>query len=70
MVWKDELKASIYLDDVVAPIASGAVAGNLLTLVQTGLTRNTNYYYTITAVGMSGSATPKNLSPFPIHTNP
>ncbi|MEI8332836.1 MAG: hypothetical protein WCH74_03120 [Chloroflexota bacterium] len=56
------------------PAMTGAstftVAGNLLTLVQTGLTRNTNYYYTITAVGMSGSATPKNLSPFPIHTNP
>jgi hypothetical protein len=32
VVWKDEVKCSIYLDDVVAQISSGAVAGNVLTL--------------------------------------
>jgi hypothetical protein len=32
MVWKDECKAWIYLDDVAAPISSGKVAGNVITL--------------------------------------
>ena len=32
MAWKDEVKRSIYLDDVVAPIGSGSVSGNVITL--------------------------------------
>ncbi|MCF7732400.1 MAG: DUF2341 domain-containing protein [Akkermansiaceae bacterium] len=32
VVWKDEAKVSLYLDGVVAPISSGSVAGNVLTL--------------------------------------
>ena len=32
MAWKDEVKRSIYLDDVVAPIGSGSAAGNVITL--------------------------------------
>jgi alpha-L-fucosidase len=32
VVWKDELKQSFYLDDAVAPISSGTVSDNLLTL--------------------------------------
>jgi alpha-L-fucosidase len=32
MVWKDEVRRSIYLDDAVAPISSGSVSGNLITL--------------------------------------
>ena len=32
MVWKDEVKRSIYLDAVVAPICSGSVFGNVITL--------------------------------------
>ena len=32
MVWKDEVKRSIYLDAVVAPIGSGSVFGNVITL--------------------------------------
>ncbi|MEI7902792.1 MAG: sialate O-acetylesterase, partial [bacterium] len=30
--WRDTAKRSIYLDDAVAPVASGVVAGNVLTL--------------------------------------
>jgi hypothetical protein len=32
VVWRDTAKRSFYLDDAVAPIASGAVNGNVLTL--------------------------------------
>ena len=32
VVWQDEEKTSFYLDDVLAPIGSGTVAGNVLTL--------------------------------------
>jgi hypothetical protein len=32
MAWKDEMKRYIYLDDVVAPISTGAVSGNVITL--------------------------------------
>jgi hypothetical protein len=32
MVWKDECKAWIYLDGVAAPISSGKVSGNVITL--------------------------------------
>ena len=32
IVWRDTAKRSFYLDDAVAPIASGAVNGNVLTL--------------------------------------
>jgi len=32
VVWKDEVKKDIYLDDVAAPISAGSVSGNVLTL--------------------------------------
>jgi len=32
VVWKDEIKKDIYLDNVVAPISTGSVSGNILTL--------------------------------------
>ncbi|MCX6880553.1 MAG: DUF2341 domain-containing protein [Verrucomicrobia bacterium] len=32
VVWKDEVKISLYLDDMVAPVNSGSVTGNVLTL--------------------------------------
>jgi len=32
MAWKDEMKRYVYLDGVVAPIAAGAVSGNVITL--------------------------------------
>ncbi|MCX6878902.1 MAG: DUF2341 domain-containing protein [Verrucomicrobia bacterium] len=32
VVWKDDCKASIYLDDVIAPINTGKADGNLITL--------------------------------------
>jgi len=32
MTWNDEMKRSLYLDDAVAPIGSGSVSGNVITL--------------------------------------
>lgn len=32
VVWKEEIKKDIYLDDIVAPVSSGSVSGNIITL--------------------------------------
>jgi len=32
MTWKDPMKRSIYLDEAVAPVGSGSVSGNIITL--------------------------------------
>jgi hypothetical protein len=32
MVWRDEVKRSLYLDNAVAPIGSGSASGNIITL--------------------------------------
>ncbi len=47
------------------------VGANVTTLTQSGLTRNTNYYYRIQATNVLGPSTPPvNAIPFPIRTNP
>ncbi len=47
------------------------VAANLTTLTQTGLSRNTNYYYRIRANnGTLVFSAWVNATPFPILTNP
>ena len=32
MAWKDEVKGSLYLDGIVAPIGAGSVSGSVITL--------------------------------------
>ena len=58
MAWKDAAKASFYLDDARAPIASGRVSGNIVFLKLTGPTAATTFGY---IKGRDWDGTPKNL---------
>ena len=58
VVWKDEAKISLYLDDVVAPIDSGTVSGNVLTLK---LTKPSNAKTTTYLTGKDWDGKPEHL---------
>ena len=45
MGWRDEMKRYVYLDDGVAPISSGSVSGNVLTLKLTAPSHATTITY-------------------------
>jgi len=49
---------------------TATAAANSTTLVQTGLSRNTDYYYRIRAINLGGSSAWVNATPFPVHTAP
>jgi hypothetical protein len=58
VVWKDEAKISFYLDDAVAPVGSGSVAGNVLTLK---LTKPTNARTITYLTGKDWNGKPEHL---------
>jgi len=58
MAWKDEMKRYIYLDDVAAPIGTGAVSGNVITLKLTATSSARTISY---LAGRDWDGTPKHL---------